>query len=972
MPDTLSPSMPGTLSPTAHTPQPALKLEANYSTGDPAARLDDHGCGFCLCVPCCVCCFVPKCHRACGVARELELTKIGSVGMTSYLSGRVAACANKVSDYQRSFQFYEDNAKKTLLGTMNEHAVSLSSLLRFHSTTNAFSRSPHYQRSLCGQIGSAGHPQRAKLVLSKESGILMDANNTIVKNWKWDRKAQHAGSPPTEPVVIQLNDALLLTYRDRSSISVTFAPCPGISVDFACGEQLRRSDTYLEHARRATKGPQRGKLLIDQATLTLQQRQKFIERESIEKRSKQRPRSIDLADERIKAIVSTLESTFDCYEGCRVTPAADGNRRERAHKQSLHEIPILPRTGAEVGQEPIQFGASVKESDSTASLKRLKDGETGEWLGSVEIHRMIAMENPVLRRGGPLTSASGRYSRELSVLGRGTRPSGEHLRLLPAHKLSSFLREACASDQLVVVACLRVDDCQSRAAEAVLEQIQLQLTAATKGVGAPQTAENDIRRKCCIVKCDLSESTLLTERYQIHAVPTFLVYACLLTDAGEESSAHSVTMRAPTPRFYDGRLVHATSLGGAPIRVVPATRNAHLSNQMDQLPRVLLVEKSAKQQVAIEKVLRKEAFQWDLASHGEQAVAYLTRFPRSLAGNRATSSSTSGSTDYGVVLLSDALDDFEVRSIDRFVRHRERTQAPETLVCVVVSSPLADVQLASGMCASCRRAHGRRISSESVGRKGVDAAVACPHCGILSADSTAPLLPAVLADIGQVFVHKHVKAATMHRLAEMWSALRRPSTGAASSRSSNRGGSGFVGLTVDSFFHEMERHLAAGMRGAFLPDHHTPAMALSANEIVLAPSIAGAPSCQSVPIPPVWIPWPKHVGRGARALCYVRVCKLSARFKLSGNCKQQPVGGNSEQHVVTTPKRESRSPCGRGHCSRIARYLSTVAMQGGTCTRGARVHETKGASKSAQVGLQEAKVHVPPIVQTLDKIVNPQ
>lgn len=46
----------------------------------------------------------------------------------SYLSGRVAVCANEVNEYQRSFQFYEDNAKKTLLGTLDEHAVSRQSL----------------------------------------------------------------------------------------------------------------------------------------------------------------------------------------------------------------------------------------------------------------------------------------------------------------------------------------------------------------------------------------------------------------------------------------------------------------------------------------------------------------------------------------------------------------------------------------------------------------------------------------------------------------------------------------------------------------------------------------------------------------------------------------------------------------------------------------------------------------------------
>lgn len=293
-------------------------------------------------------------------------------------------------------------------------------------------------------------------------------------------------------MVIQLNDALLFTYRDRSSIVVTFTPCPGVSVEFACGEQLRRTDTYLERAHRVIDGPQRGKLLIDQSTPTLQQRQKFIELESIEKRSKQKPRSVDLSHERLKAIVSTLETKFDGYEGCRVTPAADGNWRENAHQQCLREIPILPKTGSEVGQEPTLFGESVKENDSSESLRRLKHSDTGKWLGSVELHTKITMENPVLKRGSPLTSASGRYSRELSVVGGGAKPNGEHLKLLSAHRLDEFLKETSASEQLIVVACLRADDSQSRVVEGILEQIQLQISESKRAAAAaPASSTKD-------------------------------------------------------------------------------------------------------------------------------------------------------------------------------------------------------------------------------------------------------------------------------------------------------------------------------------------------------------------------------------------------------------------------------------------------------------------------------------------------
>ncbi|KAL3674139.1 hypothetical protein V7S43_000085 [Phytophthora oleae] len=402
----------------------SAELAQNYPAGEAAVRLDDFGCGFCY-----------------------------------YESGRVAVCANKISDYQRSFQFYEDNKNRTLLATLNEHAV-----------------------------GSAGRPGGKKMILTKESGIILDGQDAILKTWRWDPKAQRAGSPPSEAVVINLNDSLVFTFRDRTSISIKFAPCPGILVDFACGECLRRTDSYFERARRVTEGPNRGKLVIDQEVPTLQQRQKQIELESLEKRSKSKPRSKDLAHNQIKQIVSTLEIKFDGYEGCRVTPAADGNWKEKAHLQSLREIPVLLATGFEVGQTPTLFGSVVQANDASESLKRLKNEFNGKWLGSVEIHQMIAQENPGLPRTGSLSNASGRYSQELQVVGGGTRSAGERLTTIRGSKLDSFLREKCANDEMVVVACLRADDRQSRAAEAMLEQVQLILSNRNQNPVTPITA----------------------------------------------------------------------------------------------------------------------------------------------------------------------------------------------------------------------------------------------------------------------------------------------------------------------------------------------------------------------------------------------------------------------------------------------------------------------------------------------------
>lgn len=101
---------------------------------------------------------------------------------------------------------------------------------------------------------------------------------------------------------------------------------------------------------------------------------------------------------------------------------------------------------------------------------------------------MITQENPGLPRTGSLTNASGRYSQELQVAGGGTKPVGEHLATISGSKLDSFLREKCANDELVVVACLRADDRHSRAAEAMLKQVQLILSKRMRNPERPTTA----------------------------------------------------------------------------------------------------------------------------------------------------------------------------------------------------------------------------------------------------------------------------------------------------------------------------------------------------------------------------------------------------------------------------------------------------------------------------------------------------
>jgi hypothetical protein len=174
--------------------------------------------------------------------------------------------------------------------------------------------------------------------------------------------------------------------------------------------------------------------------------------------------------------------------------------------------------------------------------------------------------------------------------------------------------------------------------------------------------------KCKLLKCDLAESSLLADRFRIHATPTFLLW---VSSIARSFIAVETTECFSPGRFYHAKLAQVSSLGGSTQRVFPATSNAQLSAHADALPRVLLVETVVKHQVATEKILRKEAFSWDLALGGDQAVAFLTRLPSkasgaigsTMAGGDSLHSGTSvtlagqplSSSHYGLVLVSDTV-----------------------------------------------------------------------------------------------------------------------------------------------------------------------------------------------------------------------------------------------------------------------------------------------------------------------------
>lgn len=183
----------------------------------------------------------------------------------------------------------------------------------------------------------------------------------------------------------------------------------------------------------------------------------------------------------------------------------------------------------------------------------------------------------------------------------------------------------------------------------------------------------------------------------------------------------------------------------------------------------------------------------------------------------------------------------DARPIDRLVRKKslsDKQSQASTVVCAVASSSKA-VDFATTMCIDCRRAQGRRLSAE-MSKGSVERPLACPHCGLLVGDAarTIVLSPA-LADLAQAVVYPRVRATTLHRLAERWQRLQSAPVALAQGgegRSSASGSTGCLGLSVASFFEEVDKQVAAAKRGIFLSEHAVPAIALSTSDTVLTRS----------------------------------------------------------------------------------------------------------------------------------------
>ncbi len=124
--------------------------------------------------------------------------------------------------------------------------------------------------------------------------------------------------------------------------------CENILYEMDLGIKVRRTDTYLDHAKKALDG----RVLPDIPQVTLKDRQDEFTKSMRAQRNKLHPRSENLS-EMVKNIVNKMEHDFEGLDNTmHSTSGLDHSWKTNALELTLKELPKIPISNTEIGASP--------------------------------------------------------------------------------------------------------------------------------------------------------------------------------------------------------------------------------------------------------------------------------------------------------------------------------------------------------------------------------------------------------------------------------------------------------------------------------------------------------------------------------------------------------------------------------------------------------------------------------------------
>lgn len=238
----------------------------------------------------------------------------------------MAVCVSEASPYQKRFFAFDSNRKNTNLLIIDEYGVgscSATQRKQFRGNNCDFS-------------------------LAKGGGLISNADGQITQEWKWDPKAQDAGTPPSSELTFHLNESITFKFNGSRKDMTLLFQCESFVQEFDLGVKVRRNDCYLDHAKKGMAG----KLTPQFEHRTLSCRLDAFTQEMAAQRNKLNPRSENLS-EMVQDIVSKLEADFDDIKDTMKKSQGIGTTwKKEALDKTLTEIPRIANTGMETGVNP--------------------------------------------------------------------------------------------------------------------------------------------------------------------------------------------------------------------------------------------------------------------------------------------------------------------------------------------------------------------------------------------------------------------------------------------------------------------------------------------------------------------------------------------------------------------------------------------------------------------------------------------
>jgi len=416
-------------------------------------------------------------------------------GFAYYENGQVAACMSCLKGYQFKSFFYSEDGN--LIGCIDEKGLG------FAYGYGGDDRSSKPGSKFLGK----------KLVMTGKGASYTPGGDTgerITKQWNWNPNTNSAGTPPTEPIEIDMNESLRFKFVDRDHIFVTFRSAgEGVTYTFDCGQKFRRTDTYIQNGRRSQLF--KGKIDVTVKTPSLIER--FDKEEQKSRLTKANVGSEDIKDPDIRAAMEAQERITARYkkkilDEDYVDTFIGGTWRVDSMAQTVSEVPRLIPQKTEVGPMPDEPAAGIyclgqtshdlktstaphapptdmlaltstemhpgftadvfKEAQKLSNNKFMATmgggfgdtgkGNTGKTVGDeneFETKLRLKQENPLLPRPFVLRAASGRYTRDMPV-----EIDLDHSVRLDEFTPSNFdemVNQAPAS-QLIVCLCYRADE----------------------------------------------------------------------------------------------------------------------------------------------------------------------------------------------------------------------------------------------------------------------------------------------------------------------------------------------------------------------------------------------------------------------------------------------------------------------------------------------------------------------------------